>query len=133
MGYQAELQSNNVDLQSILNTINELPDASSGGTNLETCTVTLDDSNAPSLAQVRVVGTKLVDGVITPFNVMDTNVITDVLCDSILYIFDDYGGDVKPTGFTGNISIVEDFYNLNKLLYILPRLFCIYFLFRRKW
>lgn len=37
--YNTTLQSNNIDLQSILNTINELPDAGSGGAAVETCTV----------------------------------------------------------------------------------------------
>lgn len=33
MSQKTDLQSNNIDLQSILNTINNLPDAGSGGTN----------------------------------------------------------------------------------------------------
>lgn len=39
MTYNAELQANNVDLQSILNTINTLPEA--GGMSLETCEVSV--------------------------------------------------------------------------------------------
>ena len=42
MSYNTEFQSNNTDLQSILDTINALPDAGSGGT-VETCTVTITD------------------------------------------------------------------------------------------
>lgn len=40
MTYNTDLQSNNVELQEILNTINSLPEAGSGGgTAVETCTV----------------------------------------------------------------------------------------------
>lgn len=40
--YNASLQSNNTDLQSILNTINALPEAGgSGGASVEICTVNL--------------------------------------------------------------------------------------------
>lgn len=42
MNYNTELQSNNTDLQSILDTINALPDAGSDGTSVETCTVTIN-------------------------------------------------------------------------------------------
>lgn len=43
MSYKADLQSNNVDLQSILATINALPEAGGGGGSgsIETCTVTI--------------------------------------------------------------------------------------------
>lgn len=37
--YNSTLQSNNTDLQAILNTINELPSAGGGGGSIETCTV----------------------------------------------------------------------------------------------
>lgn len=42
MGYKTELQSNNVDLQTILNKVNALPEAGGGGGggSVETCTVT---------------------------------------------------------------------------------------------
>ena len=40
MAYKSELQSNNVDLQTILDTINSLPEA--GSTNIETITGTID-------------------------------------------------------------------------------------------
>lgn len=39
--YNEELQSNNTDLQSILDTVNALPEAS-GGAAVETCNITMD-------------------------------------------------------------------------------------------
>ena len=45
MSYKTDLQSNNVDLQSILNTINSLPEAGSGGGGIETCTVTIKNTD----------------------------------------------------------------------------------------
>ena len=52
MGFKTELQSNNVDLQSILNKINALPEAGSGGGGssgdagtIETCTVVVNVEN----------------------------------------------------------------------------------------
>lgn len=45
MTYNTDLQSNNVELQEILNTINTLPEAGGGGgAAIETCTVTFSDS-----------------------------------------------------------------------------------------
>lgn len=43
MGYKTELQSNNADLQTILNKVNALPEAGGGGGggSVETCTVVL--------------------------------------------------------------------------------------------
>lgn len=42
MSYNSELQSNNTDLQAILETINNLPEAGgSGGGGIETCSVTI--------------------------------------------------------------------------------------------
>ena len=43
--YNTELQSNNTDLQSILDAVNALPEAS-GGTAVETCTVTIENNSA---------------------------------------------------------------------------------------
>lgn len=54
--YKPRIESNNLDLTSILSTINELPDAggggggSGGGGTLETCTVTLSDPGNYNLA-----------------------------------------------------------------------------------
>lgn len=39
MSYNTDLQTNNVNLQAILDTVNNLPEA--GGSSIETCTVTL--------------------------------------------------------------------------------------------
>lgn len=45
MAYKPRIESNNLDLTSILSTINELPDA---GASVETCTVTISTSVANS-------------------------------------------------------------------------------------
>lgn len=45
MSYKNKFQSNNTDLQTILDIVNTLPDAGSTGANIETCTVTIDDGN----------------------------------------------------------------------------------------
>lgn len=47
MGYKTELQSNNADLQTILNKVNALPEAGGGGGgSVETCTVTISGSSS---------------------------------------------------------------------------------------
>lgn len=52
MSQKTDLQSNNTDLQAILNTINNLPEAGSGGSgNIETCTVVIQkDANVGSIS-----------------------------------------------------------------------------------
>ena len=56
--YNTTLQSNNIDLQSILDTINELPDVGSGGATVETCSVEIvdDDWNRVYLAYQNATG-----------------------------------------------------------------------------
>lgn len=47
MSYNTELQSNNAELQEILDAVNDLPDAGGGGGGVETCTIILrPDSDA---------------------------------------------------------------------------------------
>ena len=42
MSYTSTLQSNNTSLQSILNTVNSLPEASTNEASIETCTIKVD-------------------------------------------------------------------------------------------
>lgn len=45
MAYKPRIESNNLDLTSILSTINELPDAGASGPTLETCTISFAGGN----------------------------------------------------------------------------------------
>ena len=46
MGFKTELQSNNIDLQTILNKVNALPEAGGGGgASVETCTIILNSTS----------------------------------------------------------------------------------------
>lgn len=47
--YKEELQSNNTNLQGILDSVNALPEASGGGASVETCTVTVTLSKTTTL------------------------------------------------------------------------------------
>lgn len=60
MSYNTNLQANNVDLQSILNTINTLPEA--GGMSLETCEVSVSLMNDDGFFAY----TTVEDGVVKP-------------------------------------------------------------------
>ena len=46
MTYNTDLQANNANLQSILNTINNLPEAGGSGASVETCTVTISTADS---------------------------------------------------------------------------------------
>lgn len=95
----SQLENNTATLQSILDTVKALPDAGTGGSSVETCTVELVSANT-TYAPVCVAYTALLNGVVSSVYVSQldgtTYTINDVLCDSIIVV--QY--EIKHTGFT---------------------------------
>lgn len=100
-----KLSTNNTDLASILNTINNLPEAGSGGSgggSVDTCTVTLNSTYASNMASIT--ATIVENGEIkikTVSNINSTSyTINNVLCGSpiILLFFMQYDWSVSYSG-----------------------------------
>lgn len=85
-----ELRDNNLDLTSILSTINELPEAGSSGPTLDTCTVALSLGLIFTDLKYSVVKcTRVINGEIVPASVSIDSIagnISEVLCGSIMFI-----------------------------------------------
>ena len=96
MSQKTDLQSNNTDLQSILNTINNLPEAGSGGGssggNIETCTVTINSfaANIRFVMYVSYEDGKYVYNDITYSPELSTVTCTNVLCGGTFEIYSSY-------------------------------------------
>jgi len=80
MSYNTELQSNNSDLQAILDTINALPEAGESG--IETCTVTITGSAAATHFYVKKIDNETAR--VATFG--DDTTLTDVACGSMMTI-----------------------------------------------
>ena len=105
MSYNTDLQAKNTRLQNLLDTINALPDAGSGGgSNVKTCTVTC--SVASSLSSIRIQYTSLVDGEST-FNtsaISNGTILQNCLCNSIFIVI---GPDMMGMINSSNSSGIE--------------------------
>lgn len=99
MGYKTELQSNNADLQTILNKVNALPEAGGGGGgSVETCTVTFRKGSSMTEPGM---GTGTVyysdgNGAVknTLFNIVNNTTIT-VIKNSIIYVSGGWSGTIS--------------------------------------
>lgn len=103
--YNSQLQSNNTDLQAILNTINELPSAGGGGGSVGTCTINVSGNYdqtdiAAYTAYSNGLFTSVIEGSTNGFD----GVLNDVVCGSMVvfpgvYIaYECSGGEVEYTG-----------------------------------
>ena len=111
MAYDTDLQSNNAELQEILNTINALPEAGSGGSgggSLDTCTLKIIDNLG--YGSVSVSYQTFSDGVITHiFNnrlPSGESVFENVLCNSAVSLTEAAGSSVVSSvnlNMVGNI------------------------------
>lgn len=119
--YKPRIESNNLDLTSILSTINELPEA---GASMETCTVNI--SSVFGFYSVNY--TAVVDGKPTPMVLTPSNDLTgydytlydslrfselsipDVLCGALVDCFESMGssGATHIINLTGNYSLEEN-------------------------
>lgn len=93
-GYNDTLASNNVDLQSILDKVNALPEAGSGGTSVETCTIKLANGSG---AYGTYYATTITDGNIdvSTGNIADESIANyvpdgvaavEVICNSFMHL-----------------------------------------------
>lgn len=111
MSYNTDLQTNNVNLQAILDTVNNLPGAGGSGATLKTCT--LDGLDWSTVYYTTVENGTIMYKAVTFGN--SSEPIT-VLCDSIIYYEAD--GDSDPgTGvvLTGGF---EELYSDTRVKYI---------------
>ena len=123
--YNSTLQSNNTDLQAILNTINELPEA---GTAIETCTVKVNSNTSSYRFDTIGYTTVDSDGNLSAETVKvsaNTTTIENVVCGSMLacmkgqglasatvgvvkiYSNTSYGCIFKITASAGQIAIIS--------------------------
>jgi hypothetical protein len=70
MSNKSRLQTNNENLQSLIDKANQLPDAGGGGGGIETCTVIISFTYGDP-TDVWISGTQLIDGNISPFTFID--------------------------------------------------------------
>lgn len=119
MNYNTELQSNNTDLQSILDTINALPESGSGGTSVETCTVrtAIHSSGYYVGTDGTYYATVYRDGTIQNISgtwnssVNASNPITDVVCGSVFAISGSNLLRMDPSEYIVNASVL--YHNLS--------------------
>lgn len=107
--YKPRIESNNLDLTSILSTINELPEAGSGGPTLETCTVTFVPERSGIFDSLCY--TTLEDGEYTfvSSNVDSGGGSVTVLKDSILFVYAQSYGIISQ--LQGGVSSLCTTYN----------------------
>lgn len=131
MSYKQEFQSNNADLQGLIDLANSLPEAenldtelatqddliaqiaaalegktgASGGAEIETCTVTLTDYE-PNCTTV--IYSKLIDGSITTCSTSEGGITyTDVVCGTIFCI-NSGGNRLYPTSASGHATHIDE-------------------------
>ena len=109
MSFKTDLQSNNTDLQAILDTINALPEAgSSGGGSVETCTVTITSSTYIEYLCATVATTEGISGCLyNSGGIGDvvTYTIENVLCNSYIGILSRVA--LPVFNISGGATVVE--------------------------
>ena len=106
MSNKTRLQTNNANLQSLINKANALPDAGSGGGSIETCTVTITEFSNNIHAYCY---TAFENNVLTPKG--DTSSITspltlnNVVCGSAIFVSNGYYMNGVTVG--GGVEIVD--------------------------
>lgn len=111
MSYKSDLQSNNTDLQSILDTINSLPEAGSGGGSVETCTVTITSNDGSASVLEAISYTTYSSDDTTYYTEIAQSLpitLTDVKCGTAINIMFFNGGGVFGVRTTGSAHIVGE-------------------------
>ena len=89
MSNKTRLQTNNTNLQALIDKANALPEAGSGGSaSVETCTVTIDDNDCGAFdwAYLTVYRNNVCSVIQTPPFEEESHTITDVVCNSCIVV-----------------------------------------------
>ena len=102
--YKPRIESNNLDLTSILSTINELPDA---GPSVETCTVTLGDGAGDYIYLTAVENDVLIPKIFSGYDEVPYGTSITIPKNSIMFV-----------GIFASASSPFDFYNSTEITFL---------------
>lgn len=96
------ISTNNENLQTILETVNSLPDAGSGGSEIKTCTLTMQTSLMNQVSSSSFFSCVTPNGVVTE---LANGASIEVICPSIVTV---HKGGLGATTISGDIELLYE-------------------------